>query len=145
MITHQLTLTWICYIHIQQYKCLVSLEVYMHFCWAFQVVLVVKNTPANAGNIRDVGSIPGSGRSPGGRLVNLLQYSCLENLMHRGAWRATVHRVTNSWTWQKHMHFHYICTDKSKCCITFMCTNATWSLFHILCFSSHCLNYDIDK
>ena len=66
----------------------------MHFCWAFQVVLVVKNTPANAGNIRDVDSIPGSGRSPRGRHVNPLQYSCLENLMHRGAWQAIVHRVT---------------------------------------------------
>ena len=66
----------------------------MNFCWAFQVVLVVKNTPANAGNIRGVDSIPGSGRSPGGRHINPLQYSCLENLMHRGAWQAIVHRVT---------------------------------------------------
>ena len=66
----------------------------MHFCWAFQVVLVVKNTPANAGNIRDVDSIPRSGRSPRGRHVNPLQYSCLENLMHRGAWQAIVRRVT---------------------------------------------------
>ena len=45
---------------------------------ASQVVLVVKNTPANAGNIRDLGAIPGSGRSPGGRHGNLLQYSCPE-------------------------------------------------------------------
>ena len=51
-----------------------------------------KNPPANAGDIRDVGSIPGSGRSPGGGHCNPLQYSCLENLMDRGAWRATVHR-----------------------------------------------------
>ena len=47
--------------------------------WAFQVVLVVKNQPAKSGGIRDVGSIPGSGRSPGGGPGNPLQYSCLEN------------------------------------------------------------------
>ena len=51
-----------------------------------------KNPPANAGGIRDVGSILGSGRSPGGGHCNPLQYSCLGNLMDRGAWRATVHR-----------------------------------------------------
>ena len=49
--------------------------------WASQVALVVKNPPANAGDARDVGSIPGSGRSPGGGHGNLLQYSCLENPM----------------------------------------------------------------
>ena len=48
-----------------------------------QVVLVVKNLPANAGNIRDIGPIPGLGRSPGGGHGNLLQYSCLENLIDR--------------------------------------------------------------
>ena len=52
---------------------------------ACQVALVVKNLPANAGYIRDAGSIPGSGRSPGGGLGNPLQYSCLENPMDRGA------------------------------------------------------------
>ena len=51
---------------------------------------MVKNLPANAG---DVGSISGSGRSPGGGNDNPLQYSCLENRMDRGAWQATVHRV----------------------------------------------------
>ena len=61
---------------------------------ASQVVLVVKNTPANTGDVKDLGSIPGSGRSPGGGHGNPLQYSCLENPMDRGAWRATVsHRV----------------------------------------------------
>ena len=49
--------------------------------------------PANAGDIKDVGSIPGLGRSPGGGHGNPLQYSCLENLMDRRAWWATVHRV----------------------------------------------------
>ena len=59
-------------------------------------MLVVKNLPANAGDIRDTGSVPGSGRSPGGGHDNPLQYSCLENSMDRGAWRATVHGVTES-------------------------------------------------
>ena len=58
-----------------------------------QVVLVVKNPPANAGDVRDTGSIPGSGRSPGGGHGHPLQYYCLVNPMDRGAWRATVHAV----------------------------------------------------
>ena len=57
------------------------------------VVLVVKNPPANAGDLRDVGSILGPGRSPGGGNGNPLQSSCLENPMDRGAWWATVHGV----------------------------------------------------
>ena len=63
-----------------------------------QVVLVVKNLPANAEDIRDLGSIPGLGRFPGGGNGNPLKYSCLENPMDRGAWWATVHRVTKRWT-----------------------------------------------
>ena len=51
------------------------------------VVLVVKNPPANAGDLKDAGSVPGSGRSPGGEHGNPLLYSCLENPMDRGAWR----------------------------------------------------------
>ena len=58
----------------------------------------VKNLPANARDAGDSGSIPGSGGPPGGGHGNPLQYSCLENPMDRGAWRATVHRVTKSWT-----------------------------------------------
>ena len=61
---------------------------------ASQVALVVKNLPASAGDIRDVGSIPGSRRSPGGRYGNPVQRSCLDNPMDKGAWRATVHGVT---------------------------------------------------
>ena len=61
--------------------------------WANQVALVVKNLPASAGDLRDVGSIPWLGRSPGGRHDNPLQYSCLGNPMDRGAWQATVHGV----------------------------------------------------
>ena len=54
---------------------------------------MVKNPPANAGDARDAGLIPGSGRSLGGGNGNSLQYSCLENSMDRGAWKATVHGV----------------------------------------------------
>ena len=54
---------------------------------ASQLVLRVKNLPANAGDVRDTGLIPGSGRSPGGAQGNPLQCSCLENPMDRGAWR----------------------------------------------------------
>ena len=64
--------------------------------WTSQVVLVIKNPAANAGHIRDTGSIPGLGRSPGGGQGNPLQYSSLENSMDREAWRATIHSVTNS-------------------------------------------------
>ena len=60
--------------------------------------LVVKSPPANARDVRDTGLIPGLGRSPGGGLGNLLQFSCLENPMDGGAWCALVHRVTNSQT-----------------------------------------------
>ena len=59
---------------------------------------MVKTLPANAGDIRERGSIPGLGRSPGGGHYNPLQYSCLENPIDRGAWQATVHKVTKSWT-----------------------------------------------
>ena len=92
---------------------------------------MLKNPPANAGDLKDMGLIPGSGRSPGGARGNPLQYSCLENPMDRGAWQAVVHRVTKSWILLKqlstqrcvcththtrvyiyikwtHMHTHYI-------------------------------------
>ena len=58
------------------------------------MALVVKDLPANAGDIKDTGSILGLGRSPGGEHGDALQYSCLENPMGREAWQATVHRVT---------------------------------------------------
>ena len=69
--------------------------------WASQVVLVVQNLPANAGDTRNRDSIPGLGRSLGGVHGNPLQYSCLENPMGRGAWRAAVHRVIKSDTTER--------------------------------------------
>ena len=64
------------------------------------MVLVIKNPPVNAGEVRDTGLIPRSRRYPGVGDGNLLQYSCLENPMDRGNWQATVHRVIKSWTGQ---------------------------------------------
>ena len=65
---------------------------------------MVKNLPANAGDIRDEGSISGLGRSSGGRHGNPLQYSCLENPI--GAWQAIVQRVMESRTWLKQLSMH---------------------------------------
>ena len=65
---------------------------------ASQVVLVVKNLPVNTGDVSDVGLIRGLGRSPGVGNGNTFQYSCLENLMDRGAWQATVHAAAESRT-----------------------------------------------
>ena len=59
---------------------------------------MVKNSPANAGDTRDAGSIPGSRRSPGGGHGSPLQYSCLENPMDRGTWWSAVHEVSKSQT-----------------------------------------------
>ena len=66
---------------------------------AFQEALVVKNSPANAGDIGDVGLIPGMERSLGGGNGNPLQYSCLENAVDRGAWWAIVYRIPQGQTW----------------------------------------------
>ena len=66
---------------------------YRHY-GAFQVTLLVRNLPVNAGDTRDAGSIPGLGRSPRKGNGKPLQYSCLENSMDRGAWQATVHGPT---------------------------------------------------
>ena len=71
---------------------------------------VAKNPLANAGDTRDAGSIPGSGRSPGGRRGDPLQYPCLETPMDRGAWRSTVHRVTQSQTRLKQPSMHACAT-----------------------------------
>ena len=80
---------------------------------AFQMVLMVKNPPAKAGDIRDVGLIPGSGKSPGGGHGNPLQYSCLENPMDRRAWWDTVYGVTKSWTHPKRLSIHACKEDDS--------------------------------
>ena len=72
----------------------------MVFCYSNPrwVALVVKNLPVNAGDTRDMGSIPGSGRSPGEGNGHPFKYPCLGNPKDRGAWWATVHGVAKSWT-----------------------------------------------
>ena len=77
---------------------MLTLHTSNHMFWASLVMLLVKNLSAKAGDIRDASSIPGLGRPPGGGHGNPPQYSCLENPMDRGAWRATVHGVTKNWT-----------------------------------------------
>ena len=74
--------------------------------WAYQMALAVKNPSANAGDVRDMGKVPGSGRSPGGEHSNPLQCSCLEHPMDRAVWRAMVHMVTKSWTQLKQRSMH---------------------------------------
>ena len=76
----------------------IILGIYYAYVLGFPGGSVVKNLPVNAGDIRDTGSNSGSGRSPGEGKDNPLQYSCLGNSMKTGAWWATVHGVTKSWT-----------------------------------------------
>ena len=77
-----------------------ELRIYVYVFWMGSLPggSMVKNSPANAGDEGDLGSISGSGRSPGGVNGNPLQYSCLENSMDRGAWWVNIHWVTKSWT-----------------------------------------------
>ena len=79
---------------------------YMAYHHISSVALVVKNPPANARDTWDKGLILGLGRFPGGGYDNPLQYSCLENPMDRGAWCATIYRVTKSWTGLKWLSMH---------------------------------------
>ena len=74
---------------------------------ASQVAIVVKNPPANTGDIKDAGSVPGSGRSPGRGTDNPLQHSCLGNPMDRGAWWAAVYGVPNT----KRLTMHACCGE----------------------------------
>ena len=89
---------------------------------AFQMAIVVKNLPANAGNARDTSLIPGLGRSLGEGNGNPLKYPCLENSMDRRTWWATVHRVVKSLTCLKQLSMHIV---DLQCCVSFKCT-AKW-------------------
>ena len=81
----------VCYSYLEKHKyihiCGFIAHIYTHICGLPQVTLVVKNLPANTGDIKDAGSTPGLERSPGEGHGNPLQYSCLENFMDRGAWQ----------------------------------------------------------
>ena len=92
--------------------------------WASQVV--VKNPPASAGDVRDVGSISGPGRSPGRGHGNTLQYSCLENPMDRGGWWATVYGVAKSRTRLKRL-------SMSMCMWMFYCVYVPHLLYPFIC------------
>ena len=76
---------------------------------------MVKNQPANAGDIRDPGSIPGYGRSPGEVHDNPLQCSCLQNPMDRGTWQAAICRVAKSWTWLRWFNTQTYLADSHYC------------------------------
>ena len=76
---------------------------------------MVKDQPANARDVRDSGSIPGLGRSPGEGNGNALQYSCLENPIDRGAWGVAVHRVTKSQTRLEQLSTHtQVCVEPHR-------------------------------
>ena len=82
------------------------------------MALVVKNSPANGWDLRDAGSIPGMGGSPGGGHGNPLQYSCLENPMDRGVWRAAVHVDAHNPTqlmWLSTHAYVYVCVCVCVC------------------------------
>ena len=84
------------------------------------MTLVVKNLPANARDLRNTGSIPGSGRFPGERNGYSLQCSCLDNSMARGAWWPSARRVAGSWAWLKPLSTsisEYILFPDSTVCI----------------------------
>ena len=99
------------------------------------MALVVKNLPANAGDVRDTGSISGSGRSPGGGHSNPLQYSRLENPMDRGAWRATVCRITKSRTRLKWLSTHACSALFSHKKNARMLFSTTWMSLEIIMLS----------
>ena len=89
------------------------------------MALVVKNLPASVGVVRDVGSVSGLGRSPGGGHSNPLQHSCLESPMDRGAWWATSHSVSKSWTWLKPLSTHAY--------IVVICNLHVYKLYFYIC------------
>ena len=109
-------------------SCLRALE----YRWASQVARVVENPPANAVDIRDTGSVPGSGRFPGGGHGSSLQCSCLENSMGRGTWRATVRGVAERRTWVKRLSTH---TRVPLLWVTFLLPSSAERSFLV-----HCLN-----
>ena len=101
------SVSYFCFVN--KFICIIFLDSthkWYHKFVFLQVALVVKNPSGNAGDIRDVNSIPWSGRSSGARNGNPLLSSCLENPMERGAWWATVHRVTKSWVQLKQFSTH---------------------------------------
>ena len=96
------------------------------------MALMAKNPPVNAEDVRDAGSIPGLGRSPGGGHGTPLQYSCWENPMDRGAWQATVHGVVKSWTWQSVWAHTHIVNSWWECKMVQPLRKSVWKLIKSL-------------
>ena len=107
---------------------------------ASQAALMVTNPPANEWDIKDPGSIPGLGRSPGGGNGNSLQYSCLENPMDRGAWWATVHRVVKSRTRLKQLSTH----TQAQSSFPLSCHFSTNWLFFVKMWNKPMFNHPFD-
>ena len=123
------------------HTCAVTRALWVLLTGASQVALVVKNLPAKARDSGGVTSLLELGRSPGRGHGNPLQYSCLENPMDRGAWRAAVHKVTQSWTWLKRLStqhsetlIHYISTIIGDSFIPFLCPQNSNTALPILSF-----------
>ena len=95
---------------------------------------VVKNLPASTGDVRDVGSISGSGRSPGGGHGNPLQCSCLENPMDTGAWWPAVHRVAQAWTQLKRLRTHSVYWNAFLRCNLVFGIQTDCTFFYPLCY-----------
>ena len=95
------------------------------------MAVVVKNLPANSGDVGDVGSAPGSGRSLGGGHGSPLQYSCLESPMGRGAWRAMVHWVAKSQTHLKQLRSSSSSDDFMGVCNSSVCPNLSNCMHYI--------------
>ena len=102
---------------------------------ASQVVLVVKNLPASAGDMRDAGPIPGLGRSHGGEHGNPLHYSCLENPLDRGAWWAIAYRAAKSWTRLKRLSMHEYPINMSEQMYTMKLKNPYEKLVTFFCLN----------
>ena len=109
-----------------------------------QVALVVKNPPANSGDIRDTGSIPSSGRSPGGGDGNPLQYSCLKNHMDRGAWRVIVHRAAKSRT-QLKLRNMYTSTYTKKVFVAYLKFKFNWASYFLFAKSSNPTSLQLEE
>ena len=113
-----------------------------HLLCDLQLVLMVKKSPANVGDIGDMGSIPGSGRFPEEGYGNPLQYCYLENPIDRGAWRATVyrlHRVRHNWSDFTHTHTHtythiHTHTHEPRCQFIYLSYIYFFQRFNYPCF-----------
>ena len=113
---------------------------------ASQVELAVKNPPANAGDLRGVDLITGSGRSPGGGHSNPLQCSCLENPVDRGAWWATVHGVAKSWTQGSDLactHRNETARAQSVCVFNSLGTLSFHHGWTVLCSHHYCVRFPV--